>query len=143
MKGLLTCALTIFILNISAAQKQGVQGQLYWVTGNQMPAPDRSHVPQRGVMREIFVFEVATPSDVELEDGFFKKVHTKFVARAFSKPNGTFKIRLAPGTYSIFVKEDKGLYANIFDQENHISPVTVLPRKYSWITISINYSASY
>lgn len=106
-----------------------------------MSESQKKHIPQQGMAREIFVYDLATPSDVELEDGFFIKVHTKLVARSFCKVDGSFKIKLEPGRYSIFVKEDQGLYANIFDNENHISPITVESKKYSWITISINYKS--
>jgi len=122
------------------AQRQGVKGQLFWVNGNLASGSEKKHIPQQGMIREIFVYELCTPSDVELEEGLFVKVHTKLIARGFCKVDGSFKIKLEPGRYSIFVKEDEGLYANVFNNENHISPVTVLPKKYSWITISINYT---
>ncbi|MBK5280129.1 MAG: hypothetical protein JJE09_14825 [Bacteroidia bacterium] len=64
------------------AQRQGVKGQLYWI--NPIAGSNNDNIPQRGVVREIIVYELATPSDVELEDGFFKKVHTKLISRAFS-----------------------------------------------------------
>ena len=143
MRAVFICFLFLCMCQISMAQRQGVQGQLYWVTGNELPGPDRKHIPQQGVAREIFVYELATPSDVLLENGFFKKVYTRLVARGLSKTNGSFKIRLDPGYYSVFVKERDGLYANVFDSDNHISPVKVEPKKYSWITISIDYQAAY
>ncbi len=140
MKPLLTYLFFALSTFSAIAQRQGVQGQLFWVNGNLTTETEKKHIPQHGMVREIFVYELATPSEVELEEGLFVKVHTKLAARGFCKVDGSFKIKLEPGRYSIFVKEDKGLYANVFDNENHISPVTVLPRKYSWITISINYT---
>lgn len=127
---------------LTYGQGQGVKGQLYWVTGNQMPGPEREQIPRQGIAREIYVFELTNRSDVEEEDGFYK-VHTRLVKRVFSKPNGTFTIRLEPGRYSVFVKENKGLWANLLDSENIISPVTVTRGSYVWITISIDYSAAY
>lgn len=141
MKHLIFYGFFAVVFHTSIAQRQGVQGQLFWVTGNLMPESEKKHIPQQGMAREIFVYDLATPSDVELENGFFIKVHTKLVARAFCKVDGSFKIKLEPGRYSIFVKEDQGLYANLFDSQNHISPITVKPKKYSWITISINYKS--
>ncbi|MFN5169663.1 MAG: carboxypeptidase regulatory-like domain-containing protein [Cyclobacteriaceae bacterium] len=124
------------------AQRQGVKGQLYWVTGNQMPGPDRNQVPRQGIAREIYVFELTHRSQTEEQDGFYK-VHSRLVKRAFSKADGTFTIRLEPGRYSVFVKENKGLWANLSDAENNISPITVTRGKYVWITITIDYSAAY
>lgn len=141
MKRLLFYLLFTTLYHTSMAQRQGVKGQLFWVNGNLISESKKKHIPQQGVTREIFVYDLATPSDVELDDGYFSKVHTKLVARGFCRSDGSFKIKLEPGRYSIFVKEDQGLYANIFDNENHISPITVEPKKYSWITISINYKS--
>ena len=125
------------------AQRQGIKGQLYWVHGNQMPGPEKKHIPRQGVAREIYIYEVTSLPYVEIQDGFYKKVHSRFIKSLFSKPDGSFKAKLPPGHYSVFVMENKGLYANIFDAENNISPVTVEPKKYSWITITINYEATY
>jgi hypothetical protein len=38
---------------------------------------------------------------------------------------GSFKANLDPGKYSIFVQEEDGLFANVFDGEGFINPVTV------------------
>lgn len=136
--------LFIIFFSITAhAQRQGIKGQLYWVYGNQMPGPEKNHIPRQGIAREIYVYELTSLPYVEMQDGFYKKVHNRFVKSVFSKPDGSFKVKLPPGRYSVFVKENKGLFANIFDSENNISPVTVERRKYSWITITIDYQAVY
>lgn len=143
MMRILSFLVVIFFCNTALAQRQGIKGQLYWVNGNQMPGPEKTHIPRHGVAREIYVYELTSLPYVEMKDGFYKKVHTRFVKSGFSKPDGSFKIKLPPGRYSVFVKENKGLFANIFDSENNISPVTVESRKYSWITITIDYQAVY
>jgi hypothetical protein len=51
---------------------------------------------------------------------------------------------LPEGQYSIFVWEDgKGLYANGFDGQNNIFPVTVQKGKVEPITITVDYMAAY
>ena len=137
--GILMCILSV----PSIAQRQGVKGQLFLVTGNQMPGPDKVHIPRKGTVREIYVYELTNIAEADKEEGFYKKVHTKFVKSMFSKTDGTFKIKLPPGNYSLFVKENKGLYANIFDSENNISPIIVKSRKYTWMTVTIDYEATY
>jgi hypothetical protein len=47
-------------------------------------------------------------------------------------------VKLAPGTYSVFVQEPEGLFANLF-QQNRINPVVVKSRQYTWISITIEY----
>ncbi len=144
MKVIITMGALVCLLNTTIiAQRQGVNGQLYLVTGNQMPGPDRKHIPRKGVIREIYIYELVNMAEVDQEDGFYKKIHTKFIKSQFSKADGTFKIKLAPGKYSLFVKENKGLYANLFDSENNISPFTVERKTFTWMTVTIAYAATY
>ena len=144
MKAIITIGAFVCLINaVIIAQQQGVKGQLYLVTGNQMPSPDRKHIPRKGVVREIYIYELTNVAEVDKEDGFYKKVYTKFVKSQFSKADGTFKIKLPPGKYSLFVKENKGLHANLFDSENNISPFTVERKTYTWMTVTIDYAATY
>jgi hypothetical protein len=125
------------------AQQQGVKGQLYLVTGNQMPSPNRKHIPRKGVVREIYIYGLTNMSEVDREGVFYKKIHTRFVKSQFSNADGTFRIKLPPGKYSLFVKEYNGLYANLFDNENNISPFIVERKAYTWMTVTIDYAATY
>lgn len=123
--------------------KQGIQGKIFWVDNSGVPSPSQNPDPQTGVQREIAVYEVATRADAQQDsDGFFSDITTKLVLSAVSNADGSFKIKLLPGTYSVFVKEPKGLYANLFDRQNRINPVIVQSRQYTWITITIDYQAA-
>jgi hypothetical protein len=143
MKPLFICILLSGFTFTVNAQKQGIMGSVFWVSGNQMPGPGKENIPQQGVRREILVYRLANLKDVEQTDGFFTTVHTELVARAWSDQEGAFKIKLSPGTYSLFVKESNGLFANLYDASSNINPVVVKAREYTWITIAIDYEASY
>ena len=143
MKAVISILVLVCFFKSPIIAQQGVKGQLYLVTGNQMPSPDRKHIPRKGVIREIYIYELTNVAEVDKEDGFYKKVHTKFVKSQFSKADGTFRIKLPPGKYSLFIKENRGLYANLFDNENNISPFTVERKTYTWITVTIDYAATY
>jgi hypothetical protein len=143
MKALVICGVLVGMINLTVIAQQGIKGQLYLVTGNQMPSPDRKPVPGKGVVREIYIYKLTNMTEVEQEDGFYKKVHTQFVKSQFSKADGTFKIKLPPGRYSLFVKENMGLHANLFDSENNISPFTIERKVYTRMTVTINYAATY
>jgi hypothetical protein len=60
-----------------------------------------------------------------------------------SKKDGSFCVKLAPGKYSVFVKEPKGLFANTFDVQGCIQCVTVKKGEFTKITIEVNYEAFY
>jgi len=143
MKSLLITLSLCAILMPSFAQKQGICGKVVWVSGNQMPGPDKKTTLPKGVVREIFVYEATTDQQTTNENGFYKDTHTKLVAKIKSKSNGTFSVKLSPGIYSVFVKEEKGLWANTFDGEGHINPVTVTAKNWTNLLVQINYEAAY
>jgi hypothetical protein len=106
------------------AQQQGICGKILWVEGNRMPGPSKRPAP-KGIVREIYVYEITTPKQALQHNLFFSNVSTKLVAKDISETDGSYKINLPPGRYSVFVKEKNGLFANIFDQNGAINPVTV------------------
>jgi hypothetical protein len=136
-----------FLLLLSSfaalSQKQGLHGQVFWVSGNQMPGPEAILSPNQGAVREILIYELTTFKDVTQVGPFFRDIKTKMVASAQSNPDGTFKVKLLPGSYSVFTKEKNGLYANLFDEKSNINPVTIKASQYAWKTITIDYEAAY
>ena len=137
----------LFLLLLSScsalSQKQGLRGQVFWVSGNQMPGPEAILSTNQGATREILIYELTSFKDVTQVGPFFRDVKTKMVATIQSRPDGTFKIKLPPGAYSVFTKERNGLYANLFDEKNNINPVMVKNGQYAWRTITIDYDAAY
>ena len=120
----------------SAAQqlKQGIKGQVFL-----LPTSADSLVkanPKAGVQREVHIYELTTLDQAAHENGIFRSVPTTRVSCILTKKDGSFKVKLPPGTYSVFVKEPNGLFANLFSQ-NRINPVVVKPKQFTWITISI------
>ncbi len=143
MKKLLLVLAFFGIVQFTKGPKEGIQGQVFWLSGNQMPGPGKSISPQHGVTREIIVYKAATLKDVEQSDQFFNNVKTELVTKAMSKVDGSFKIKLPPGKYSVFTQEPKGLFANIIDKDGCVSCVEVRPKKYAWMIITVDYEAAY
>lgn len=138
--------LLIFLLSAcsSTQPKQGLKGQVLWVSGNQMPGPGSKKSSNNGVQRELHVYELTTIQEATLSpDGFFSGIQTKLIAIVTTKEDGTFTLRLPAGEYSIFVKEDNGLYANRFDQNNSINPIIIKEKEFAWLPITIDYQATY
>jgi hypothetical protein len=124
-------------------QKQGIKGEVFWLSGNQMPGPGQEMAPKLGAKREIYIYELTTLKDAEQHDTFFFDVKTKLIAKTLSRDDGRFKAKLPPGKYSLFIKEPKGLFANLFTRAGEINPVTVKVKKYTWISITVDYEATY
>lgn len=130
------------------ASKQGLFGKVLWVAGNQMPmiieeGQQDDRKGPRPIEREIVVFEQTRTTDTEMENGFYKNIKTKEVARFKTDKNGQFFINLKPGIYSLFTVEEDGLWANTFDGENRINPIEIIGDEIAVITITINYDAAY
>jgi len=133
----------LFFSHFGIAQQQGIRGQVFWLSGNQMPGPDKSKSPQQGVSREIHIYNAATQSDATYQDGFFTDIKTTFIKTVKSNTDGVFMVKLPVGKYSLFVKESGGLFANTFDGKGCINCISVTRRKYTWITIVVDYEAAY
>jgi hypothetical protein len=125
------------------AQKQGIKGQVFWLSGNQMPSPDKQRSPHLGIQREIYIYKPTTLQDVEQQDGFFSEIKTELIAKIVTRDDGRFKVKLPPGEYSVFTKEPKGLFANLYDKNSRINIVEVKPKKYTWMVIAVDYEAAY
>lgn len=125
------------------AQKQGIKGKVVWVSGNQMPGPDKKETIPQGIKREIYIYEATTLSQTQQEGVFFSNITTKLIGKTRSRKNGKFCIKLPPGEYSVFVKEEKGLFANQFDVDNKVHPITIKKGEFLNLTIQVNYEAAY
>ncbi|MBC5774385.1 carboxypeptidase regulatory-like domain-containing protein [Pontibacter sp. KCTC 32443] len=128
-----------------AAIKQGITSRVLWESGNQMPSPDAPPTEsKRGVQRTVYVYELTNANQVTTQNGVFHtNIQTNLVAQVVTDANGFFSVSLKPGKYSLFTKEEKGLYANLFDGENNIFPVEVKEGQVTTIEFLINYQASY
>lgn len=124
-------------------KRQGIRGQVFWLSGNQMPGPGREFAPDLGISREIHIYEVTTRTDAIQHETFFTDIKTRLVATVVSGNDGRFKVKLPPGRYSVFVKEPSGLFANLFNTSGEINPVVVEPKKFTWMSITVDYEAFY
>ena len=71
----------------------------------------------------------------------YSKVNTPLIQKIKTDENGAFQAELKPGKYSLFVREKDGLFANVFDGQGIINPVTVEAGKFTDIVIKVNYKA--
>ncbi|MEM1405340.1 MAG: carboxypeptidase regulatory-like domain-containing protein [Bacteroidota bacterium] len=126
-----------------SSQAQGVKGKVLWVEGNQMPGPDRKTNEGSPVTREIVFYDVLKTSDLKRLGALFQEPPFEPVAVVKTNEQGEFEINLPAGRYSLLTRENNGLFANLFDGENNVNPVTVESGKFTDIKIVINYNAVY
>jgi hypothetical protein len=137
--------LSVFVLTTASvwSQKQGICGKVIWEEGNQMPGPDRKKSAPKAIAREILIYQPVSQDQARVVNGLFTDVQGQLVKKVTSEADGTFKVDLPAGEYSVFTKEPDGLFANLFDSKGRINVVRVEPKKYSEITIRVNYRAFY
>jgi hypothetical protein len=135
-------------LNTACAQKNfttGIKGTVYFKEGNFMPSPDgMSKGSGTPVKRTLYVYEPTTDADVVSDEStFYTAIKTKKVKTLRSDANGRYAAALKPGKYSIFIQEKGKLYANGFDGDGHIQPVSIEAGKITELDLYISWAAFY
>jgi len=131
-------------LPVKIKNGQGIVGNVYMLSGDQMPSPDIKREPPKGIKTKIYIYELTSTSQVEKakEPAFYNFIRTKLVKIVESDEKGYFKTSLAAGTYSLFVKKDDLFYANLLEG-NNINPVIVPAELFAHIDFKISYNAVY
>lgn len=125
--------------------KQGIEGYVYRISGNQMPSPNKKHSTPKGTKTTIYFYQLTNINQTTKQAGtpFYSTIKTTCINKTASDSTGHFKINLPPGDYSIFTKKDTLFYANWFDNNNNIAPAKVLPGKITTVEIRVDYDAAY
>jgi hypothetical protein len=145
MKTALTFALFLIVnYNSAFSQSSRIVGIVTEVVGNQMPSPTpQLRAKAKTVVREIYVYELTNEKQTKRENFFYKSITTRLIAKKKTKADGSYRIKLRPGKYSIFVKEKDGLFANQLDGEGNINVVVIEPNKTTTLNLRIDYNAAY
>lgn len=157
MKYLISCsimlsALTLFITVSCKTQKtvnsknirQGVEGYIYELTGNQMPMKGKpANSGKHGVKREIYAYRATTLQQVQGSTPLFDKVNTTLVLKIMSDKDGHYEASLPIGSYSVFVKEDGKLFASETDGAGILNPITVTHNTITHRDITITVNAAF
>lgn len=125
---------------------QGITGTVTWLEGNQMPMATESgnpnpKSPSQAIKRSVRFYPLVKFSDLKIENGLFTAVAEKPITEVQTDEKGKYSVQLSPGRYSVFVVEEGGLFANIFDGEGNVQPVTVHENEWTLLDIVVNYKA--
>jgi hypothetical protein len=129
---------------LSQGISQGLSGTVLWYEGDLMPGFDKDPVEGIPVQREICIYELTSFKQATVrEDYFYHDLDTKLISTVLSNEEGKFIVALEPGKYSVFVKEEKGLFANRFDQSGYINPIEITSGELVAIRLRVDYKAAY
>ncbi len=147
MKYFIYIALIFFIGSCHPPQSKNegiLSGQLVWITGNQMPGPDKKHDAGNGVQRVVLIYPPTLRSECETNSqGLYTSVPGTPVTTVLTGTDGKFTVHLKEGNYSILTREENGMFAGIFDTNGTLNPVHIEKRDTTHIRIDINYTAAY
>ena len=124
--------------------KQGVSGQVFEVVGNQMPSIDRP-MNENGnpVPVTVYIYELTNHNNLTQQSGIYSNIDTKKIAAIKTTDNGEFKIKLAEGVYSLFVKLNEGYFANLYDEKMNIHPIAIIKDQMTTTKVKIDLKATY
>lgn len=128
---------------------QGIHGQLFWVEGNLMPQASEEgtgpveKILRQGVQRTLKIHSLTHVDQLSIGDYLIGNIQTPEITSILTETDGSYRIELPIGKYSLFTVEQDGFFANTFDSENHINPVEVKAGEWSRFDIIINYKAVY
>jgi len=127
---------------------QGITGTVTWIEGNQMPtisdsADTASKSAVKPIQRTVRFYPLIQFEDLKVENGLYTAVAEKPITEVETDENGRYSVQLSPGRYSVFVVEEGGLFASIFDGEGNVQPVTVKENEWTLLDIEVNYKASF
>jgi hypothetical protein len=141
---LILSVLIVIAASCSTVKDQGIQGMVQWISGNQMPGPDKpGGSSSKGISREIYIFPAMNTQNYKPVDGFYKEIGSQPIAVTRSSDDGSFKVSLPAGRYSVFSKEERGFFANRYDGDGCINCIEVKSKAYTILTFTIDYDAAY
>lgn len=119
---------------------QGIWGDVWFWEGDFMLGSGTGTITP--VVRTVYAYELTDWSQVDATPSpeFFSAIHSRLVDSTESDAAGFFQMTLAPGRYSIFVREDSAYFAN-GDDGQYIFPETVVVDSVTRVRIDIDYKA--
>lgn len=135
----------LFLLPGCAQRNVRVTGTVIRLAGNQMPSPDQPDPGHGGFATEVRFHLPASRQDARRAGpaGFYHHIATPLAARVATDAQGRFRLRIAPGRYSVFIAKDSLLYANIFDGEGVLNPVDIAPGRRTTLRLKADWDARY
>jgi hypothetical protein len=129
----------------SAKISTGIQGKVEIWEGNFMPMIDPKSTSNKitpGAGRRVRVYAPLTVAG-GLMSAQRDSIESELVAETRCDKSGMFMLDVPAGTYSVFVEEGAGWYANGFDGDGVQGAVVVSAGKLTEVTLKITAKATY
>jgi hypothetical protein len=123
-------------------QSQGVKGLVLLEKEANMPLKGGSKRSGTPISTMVFVYESASINQLTDQQGHFTKgLNAKLIKQVRSGVDGTFKLKLKPGKYTILLGYKEGLYIPFFSGMNGVAHIEVIKHQFQEIDLSIAASS--
>jgi hypothetical protein len=123
---------------------QGISGHVMLENNTAMPLKGSAKQKGRPIAAMVYIYEVANVHQLIGQEGNYAKgINAKMIKQVRSDNAGKFKLRLAPGKYSIVLGYQEGIYIPYFSGNTGVAFVEVLRHQFQEIDLSIIASSIY
>lgn len=125
------------------ALKQGIEGNIYKVSGNQMPMKGAERPKPKALVCEVYIYQATTPKQAQGQGTLYNAISTKLAAKVKTDSTGHYQAELPAGIYSVFVKEGNQYFAAESDGTGTLNPAQVVTGKVTTRNVTVNHDAAY
>ncbi len=123
---------------------QGIRGQVLVEKNASMPFKGTAKQQGRPISTMVYIYEAANINQLIGQEGQYAKgIAARLIKQARSNHAGKFKLRLAPGKYTILLGYQEGVYIPYFSGNTGIAFVEVLKHQWQEIDLTIIASSIY
>jgi len=123
---------------------QGIKGHVLLDNNTAMPLKGSAKQKGRPISTMVYIYEASNIDQLIAQEGNYAKgIKAKIVKQVRSDKTGKFKLRLAPGKYSIVLGYQEGIYIPYFSGNTGVAFVEVSKHQYQEIDLLIIASSIY
>ena len=123
---------------------QGIKGHVLIENNTAMPLKGSARQKGSPIATMVYIYEAVNVHQLIGQEGNYAKgIKARLIKQVRSNNTGKFKIRLAPGKYSIVLGYQEGVYIPYFSGNTGVAFVEVLKHQYQEIDLSIIASSIY
>jgi hypothetical protein len=123
---------------------QGIKGHVLIENNTAMPLKGSAKQKGSPIATMVYIYEAVNVHQLIGQEGNYAKgIKARLIKQVRSNNTGKFKIRLAPGKYSIVLGYQEGVYIPYFSGNTGVAFVEVLKHQYQEIDLSIIASSIY
>jgi len=117
---------------------QGISGHVLLENNTVMPLKGNAKQKGRPIATMVYVYEVANVNQLVGQEGNYAKgIEARLIKQVRSDNAGKFKIRLAPGKYSIVLGYQEGIYIPYFSGNTGVAFIEVSKHQFQEIDLLI------